>query len=182
MPNVHMKLSGPSTTPSIKQPLKTFVCTICSSSYMAVAVNSKYCSRKCKNTKRRSSYKKLEPPYARSAKQHTCIVCKLEFTSTGTKVRYCSKVCRDRRDNLKRLFGITPDEYNKLAIKQHNRCAICGIHQLELNIRLSVDHDHTTNTIRELLCGRCNAALGLVKESTDILHSMIKYIDKWSSN
>lgn len=41
----------------------------------------------------------------------------------------------------------------------------------------SIDYCHKTNKIRGLLCSNCNTALGLVKDSKDILGKMIKYLN-----
>lgn len=38
-----------------------------------------------------------------------------------------------------------------------------------------------TGKVRALLCHKCNAALGNVNDSIDILKEMISYIDKHSS-
>jgi len=35
---------------------------------------------------------------------------------------------------------------------------------------------HTTGKIRGLLCGNCNTALGLVKDSQDTLKAMLQYL------
>jgi len=83
---------------------------------------------------------------------------------------------RVRHLNLVRDFGITLDEYNKLLTKQNECCAICKIHQNELNIALAVDHDHKTGKIRGLLCTSCNNGLGRFKDNKDLLSEAIKYL------
>lgn len=40
---------------------------------------------------------------------------------------------------------------------------------------------YRTGKVRALLCHKCNAALGNVNDSIDILKEMISYIDKHSS-
>lgn len=57
-------------------------------------------------------------------------------------------------------YGITSLEYDKMLVAQGNCCYICGRHQIEFKKRLCVDHDHTTGSIRGLLCTNCNAKLG----------------------
>jgi hypothetical protein len=39
-----------------------------------------------------------------------------------------------------------------------------------------VDHDHETNKVRGLLCNSCNKALGLFKDSPNILNQAINYL------
>lgn len=55
-------------------------------------------------------------------------------------------------------FGITPGEYEAMWVRQLGRCAICG--KEEPRRRLAVDHDHSTNKVRGLLCFPCNTFLG----------------------
>jgi hypothetical protein len=59
-----------------------------------------------------------------------------------------------RRVVLKRRYGITPEQYDALFIKQGGHCAICP--SVPKTRRLHVDHDHTTKKVRGLLCYRCN--------------------------
>jgi len=79
---------------------------------------------------------------------------------------------------IKRDHGMTYKEYNALFRKQKGCCAICGKHQTEQKRRLSVDHNHTTCIIRELLCDNCNDGIGMFKESIEILRNAIDYLEK----
>ena len=76
----------------------------------------------------------------------------------------------------KRKFGITLEEYEAKLKNQKYCCAICGTHQNKLGLRFAVDHNHTTGEVRDLLCGQCNVAVGMVKEDITILSSMISYL------
>lgn len=78
-----------------------------------------------------------------------------------------------------RDFNITIEDYNKLFEKQNGRCSICDKHQSELNVALSVDHDHITGRIRSLLCGNCNLLLGNANDNIDILKNAIEYLIKY---
>lgn len=82
---------------------------------------------------------------------------------------------------LKQNYNITKDDYDKLYNKQKGRCEICKTHQSDLNKTLSVDHNHSNNKIRGLLCQNCNSVLGLCKEDVDILLNTIDYIHKYNS-
>jgi len=86
-----------------------------------------------------------------------------------------------RERELKYLYGISLEQYNKMLKLQKNVCVICGNKEVRRNSKgniriLSVDHNHEIGRVRGLLCGSCNQALGLVKESIKTLTSMIKYI------
>jgi hypothetical protein len=42
--------------------------------------------------------------------------------------------------------------------------------------RLSLDHNHTTGKIRGFLCHKCNAVLGLVDDSPELLMALAAYL------
>ena len=86
----------------------------------------------------------------------------------------------DKRKNhkLKHRYGITIDDYNIMFKEQNGCCWICGIHQQELVKPLFVDHCHTTNKVRGLLCQVCNTLLGNAKDNIDILKRAIEYLKK----
>jgi len=85
---------------------------------------------------------------------------------------------RIRNKKLLDNYGITNKDYEKMLEKQNFCCAGCGTHQNELTNKLNVDHDHKTGLVRGLLCGNCNRALGLVKDSLEILTKLHKYLEK----
>lgn len=90
--------------------------------------------------------------------------------------------------HLREKFKLTPDEYQDMLVRQNGVCAICGNpetkERLGKLVNLAVDHDRAccpTGTtcgdcVRGLLCSNCNVALGLVKESPEILFNAIKYL------
>jgi len=92
---------------------------------------------------------------------------------------------RMRNYACKRNYGITWEQKNQMRISQNNKCAICESDFLPLDVAkgkgICVDHNHSTNQIRQLLCHRCNMVLGVVKEDRKLLQSYIKYLDKWNA-
>lgn len=40
-----------------------------------------------------------------------------------------------------------------------------------------VDHDHTTNKVRGLLCNGCNKGLGMFQENLSVLKSAVKWME-----
>jgi len=86
-----------------------------------------------------------------------------------------------RKSYLKMMFKITPEDYTRMFTEQKGRCAICQIHQTNLSKILGVDHNHTTGQVRELLCSKCNSAIGLLKENPVLFQTCISYLDKWRS-
>lgn len=82
----------------------------------------------------------------------------------------------NRRKSLKRCYGITLEEYEELFQKQKGKCLICKRHQSEFKKNLFVDHCHTTDRVRGLLCSNCNFIIGLTGESITVLKQAIVYL------
>ena len=80
-----------------------------------------------------------------------------------------------RRTDLKRRFGITPEEYDVMLASQGGGCAIC--HTIPGARRLAVDHSHITGVVRGLLCDLCNTALGKFGDSPILLQAAIDYFN-----
>ena len=81
-----------------------------------------------------------------------------------------------RNFHFEKKYGITLEEYNTMFEQQNGCCAICNIHQVELKRHLYVDHDHSTNKVRALLCHHCNSLLGYAKDNIEILQVAIAYL------
>jgi hypothetical protein len=81
-----------------------------------------------------------------------------------------------------RMHGITQDIYDKMFEEQNHKCKICNEEETrrapnsENIMRLVVDHCHETKKVRGLLCHKCNAMIGMARDSVDILESAIIYL------
>ena len=109
-----------------------------------------------------------------------CIKCKKLYS----KMINASKHGREmtRKHSLKNKFGITLRGYGILRRLQNNKCAICGREETGMNTngslkRLSIDHNHKTGKIRELLCQTCNTMLR--RDNPFILIKGAKYLKKY---
>lgn len=81
------------------------------------------------------------------------------------------------KNDLKRHYGLSLEEYDQMFEVQNGMCAICHIKNKDES-RLCVDHNHYNDKIRGLLCRRCNAALGFFDESVEKLLSAAIYLEK----
>lgn len=86
------------------------------------------------------------------------------------------KKLSDRKSYLKRKFGITLEEYDRMLADQGGACAICG-REPRSDISLHVDHEHQSGRIRGLLCFRCNNALGDFDDDPTLLRSAASYVE-----
>lgn len=81
-----------------------------------------------------------------------------------------------KHHDLKTAFGITLNDYEMMLTAQNDTCKICKRPASLSKRKLAVDHCHVTGKVRGLLCSNCNTALGLVKDSTQVLNDMINYL------
>lgn len=86
------------------------------------------------------------------------------------------KAAADRKSYLRRKYGITPDDYDRMLAEQGGVCAICGRPPRD-DISFHVDHVHGTRDIRGLLCFRCNNALGDFEDDTALLRTAAGYVE-----
>ena len=78
----------------------------------------------------------------------------------------------------KHLYSISKEWYENKLVKQDYRCAGCHTHQKDLEYSLCVDHCHTTDKPRGLLCKPCNLALGNADDNPDTLRRLAQYAEE----
>jgi len=71
-------------------------------------------------------------------------------------------------------YKISPERV--LELYKINHCYICNT---SLEIKRCIDHNHTTGLVRNVICHSCNIVIGMVKEKTETLEKIIKYIKKY---
>lgn len=81
-----------------------------------------------------------------------------------------------RRRNLRKMYGITVEQYDQMLVEQNGGCALCE--KPPDKRRLSVDHDHATGKVRGLLCKHCNFMIGLAREQPKVFQAAIAYLEK----
>jgi len=122
-----------------------------------------------------------------------CKPCSSARTSGTYKQNHARDPNRYRQiewpSKLKRLYGITVADYNRLLEAQNGGCALCGTKnplpgnrsyvkngkQTQRTV-FDVDHNHTTGKVRGLLCTRCNRLVGLANDSADTARCLVEYL------
>ena len=112
---------------------------------------------------------------SRSFEKRKCYVCK---HCVSERIKKHSSPEKQRDYDLKRFYGITQREYEIILEKQDGKCAICLVSSDDYGKRFHVDHCHTTNKVRGLLCSSCNTGVGMFKDNSDILTKAAQYVDK----
>jgi len=117
--------------------------------------------------------------------ESVCKICKRKRAITWakenpTKNSKHTKAFRKRNPNygrlynIKRLYGLTEDVYNQMLEEQNNECGIC--HDELKEGKIHIDHCHSTDKVRGILCSQCNPALGSFKDDVNILQAAIDYL------
>lgn len=138
--------------------------------------------------KRREKYKEQGKCYCgrdidnKNYKQ--CTICRTRYTPEQERERakeYRAKIPKEvlietwRRSKLKAAHGLTPAQFDEKLLSQGGVCYICKGQPTGKKV-FYVDHNHTTGKIRDLLCGRCNSAIGMIREDVETLEKIKKYL------
>jgi hypothetical protein len=156
---------------------------------MAIKINLLLDTRTCKKCGRTGRQMITQPP--------PCRKCRTEYMSVYSQtparkeqrraVLEAAKMdpdamalaaARSRKHILFRKYGLTVEKYDAMHEAQQYRCAICGHRPEADQLRLRVDHNHETGTVRALLCVTCNSLIGFAKEDPEILRSALNYLAK----
>lgn len=89
-----------------------------------------------------------------------------------------------KNTELKKMYGITLEDYRRMSEEQKHTCAICGCKETAIDAKgserfMPVDHCHKTGKVRALLCSHCNRSLGGFKDDPDLLRKAAAYIESF---
>ena len=122
---------------------------------------------------------KIEKPLEQYQKQTDgrlqprCKACRSEYQAK----QYAKSKDKAREYGLRRKYGIGIAEYEHMLLAQRGVCAICAEPEPVPGVRLAVDHDHATGSVRGLLCSLCNRTLGLMRDDPDLLRAAASYLE-----
>lgn len=72
--------------------------------------------------------------------------------------------------NRERKYGLTLKQFLAMIKKQENKCLMC---ENEFKATPNVDHCHSTNRVRGLLCRGCNGRIGWFENNRE---KILRYI------
>jgi len=111
------------------------------------------------------------------------------LTPSGNPRGSC-KTCRSlanqglgaRSRKLKHKYGISHNDYLSMLEEQDGKCLGCGATaENQYHGVLDVDHNHTTNEVRGLLCNSCNRLIGFSGDSATVLRNLANYLEERGS-
>ncbi len=170
---------------SLKNAKKTFKEKIKAGTNL-IEIDSRVCTKCCKEKTITSFHKSLDNKTGRSA---ICIICwrdksyKYEQTSAGRlsrlktieKYKNSPKSKYNNRKKVLSKFNITPEEYDEILIFQNKNCAVCGNNNKKHS--LAVDHSHITGKNRGLLCNVCNYTISRIENDLSLLDKIKDYLE-----
>lgn len=158
--------------------LKTRAAPLCRKCYSAQRVADPGLCTKCGERKPPDEfYKRQNKAYPRCK---TCIKKEMRGRRAAWTPQQRRAMADHHRDTkMRRLYGITLDEYWTLLRRQRGRCAICGTKDPGRRRKLfNVDHAHQTGEVRGLLCHMCNFGIGAFQDSAERLEKAIEYLQR----
>lgn len=105
-----------------------------------------------------------------------CKSCESDYYAPTWRLWYQQNRTRVLNKRIKRIYGISRRDFNKILRKQHGRCAICRTRRPGGNGTWHIDHNHKTGRVRGLLCARCNIMIAQSRESAANLVAAVKYM------
>jgi uncharacterized Zn finger protein (UPF0148 family) len=148
---------------------RQWVCAPCHKEY-ATAWRLKNADRIKQKSK--EAYQKNKESIARYSKEY--------YAANKDKITQYKKdwwrkdIVENRLRDRARKRGTTFETVVYLENKQKGLCRICG--ETNGDKALCIDHNHATNKVRALLCARCNAGIGMFRESRDLLSNAAEYL------
>lgn len=95
-----------------------------------------------------------------------CRPCQNKRSRASRKKRPDHYQRQNRLLEVRTRYGLTEAELDSLG----DACHLCG------EPAKCIDHCHATGKVRGLLCARCNTALGLMRDSPDLLMDAATYL------
>ena len=90
----------------------------------------------------------------------------------GANVRVItSRQFKHFRGSLRRMYGMSFEQYVKMFNNQSGSCKICGIKPNDKP--LFVDHCHNSKRVRGLLCSKCNLMIGYANDLHNWIHGSV---------
>jgi len=112
----------------------------------------------------------------KDGRRSQCIKCWKARTTAWQKANPDSVAVIRRRTKLYQKYGLTVAQYDAMLHKQRGVCALCK--SPPVRRPLDVDHCHSSGVVRGLLCEHCNKAIGLLRDSPQLLRAAAFYLEK----
>ncbi len=135
-----------------------------------------YC-KKC-HVIRTGKYNKLHPEEYRKRSRRYYYKRDVIRRKTDRKYRIQRQLYRGRKEARDCNFMACNASPEEILAAFTGKCFVCGVPEIECKTRLQIDHNHETGDFRGWLCGNCNKAAGLLRESPELILKLAKYVEQ----
>jgi hypothetical protein len=154
--------------------------------------NARFCSRRCLDAAGNRRKQRIAENAKRALRQ-PCEMCGDAIPmSRPSNAVYCSLACKGLagniiapkarfRANLIAKYGLTMEAYEAMLAAQGGACAICRRTE-PTGKGWHIDHCHTTNRVRAILCHHCNLMLGHALDEPALLRAAANYLEAHSTS
>ena len=106
-------------------------------------------------------------------------------TRAYSRKSYAKMTDEDRRKKsltarprfLRKNYGITEADFDRMLVEQGGTCALCRDPNARCRYgRLNVDHCHETGRVRGLLCSGCNVSIAALGDNAEGLARALAYV------
>jgi hypothetical protein len=82
---------------------------------------------------------------------------------------------KDKRwaKHIRYRYGMSVEDYNLMLKQQQNSCKLCGRNPILYPV---IEHSHTTEKVRGIVCQRCNNAISLFEGYADLMDKIPEYL------
>ena len=136
----------------------------------------------CTSCNKEKSLRDFSKGYPSKCKECHAVYMKQYYIRKPEKARRNRKaqISRDAHRTNANRHNLTSEQMSEMRLKFGGLCWACNE-----NLATGIDHDHACcpgsyscgTCVRGLLCHWCNTALGLMKDDTRKLESLIRYLD-----
>lgn len=149
-------------------------CPVCGEGFTPYRDYQRACSRKCRE--------KLPDSRARARDYQSRDEVRERKNAARRVATNPARREVNRRDLLKRAYGLTVEQFDAMLAAQNGVCVLCGEAPnpdgVRAASRLHVDHDHETGRVRALLCNHCNRGIGAFRDDPDLMQRASLYVWK----
>jgi len=178
MPNIAITFCEKHQINKIKNKQKRNICPLCRSEFR----------KKYKQENKESIKEKRRIYYEENKEAHMAWTANNRKLKPEVYIEY-GRDAYERRDSdhdirraIRPYKSMTVEKYKNMVADCGSKCTICKKPETRTlrgtACRLCLDHDHSTQEIRGLLCAKCNKAIGLMNDDVGLLQSAIDYLIK----
>lgn len=144
-------------------------CCICAKQFNPRHPRRRTCSTECKKTQKHQIRTQWMATVAGKASTVRSKQLRRQQYAANRKLH--------KRSALRLAYGMTLEEWGVLFGQQEGRCPIC-CDVLDRGKGTHVDHSHISTVIRGLLCGRCNVAIGMLRDDPLLMRAAARYLER----